>query len=53
MVLVLSTSSDSVLHLYQGSTLEWSQMLTDGHKNIRKTGSLYGAMPEADATKRI
>ena len=60
------TSSDNALYLYQvlpkyHSILElrtwtvwwmlgWSQMLTDGHRDGRKTGSLYRAMPEAGAT---
>ena len=59
MVLVLSTSSDGVLYLFvkvshraSGSTLGWSQMLTDRHMNGRKTRSLYRAMHEAGATMR-
>ena len=67
MVLVLSISSDKALYLYKfakvslrvselrtwtvGLTLGWSQMLTDGRMNGRKTGFLYHAMPEAGATK--
>ena len=35
------------------SKLGWSQMLTDGWTNGRKTRSLYRAMPEAGATKNV
>ena len=35
----------------EGSTLGWSQMLTDGRTNVRKTGSLYHTMLKAGATK--
>ena len=36
-----------------GSTLGWSQMLTDGRMNRQNTGSLYRAMPEAGMTKML
>ena len=56
MVLVLRTSSDNALYLYQvwtksqrvseiqtgtvGSTLGWSQMLTDGQPDVRTDGRM-------------